>query len=194
MSELDEGQHRGVDRAGCSARFSPSRSSWVMRCGGLESAGIRPRDLPGGLVVCGMGGSAIGGDLALAALGDRATRPITVIAAMPSRRGFAGDAGAVLELLGQHRGDARRFEAAGAAGAQRVVITTGGKAGRARPRGGSARDRRAGRDAAAGSGGYMTIGALECAALCGAAPAVHAEIDTATALLEHRGVGSGRGR
>ena len=31
---------------------------------------------------------------------------------------------------------------------------------------------------------YMTIGALECAALCGAAPAVHAEIDTATSLLE----------
>ena len=31
---------------------------------------------------------------------------------------------------------------------------------------------------------YMTIGALECAALCGAAPALHAEIDTATALLE----------
>ena len=31
---------------------------------------------------------------------------------------------------------------------------------------------------------YMTIGALECAALCGAAPAVHAEVDTATALLE----------
>jgi glucose/mannose-6-phosphate isomerase len=30
----------------------------------------------------------------------------------------------------------------------------------------------------------MTIGALECAALCGAAPALHAEIDTATALLE----------
>jgi glucose/mannose-6-phosphate isomerase len=31
---------------------------------------------------------------------------------------------------------------------------------------------------------YMTMGALECAALCGAAPALHAEIDTATALLE----------
>ena len=44
-----------------------------------ESAGIRPRDLPGGLVVCGMGGSAIGGDLAVAALGDRATRPITTV-------------------------------------------------------------------------------------------------------------------
>ena len=48
-----------------------------------QSAGARARDLPGGLVVCGMGGSAIGGDLAAAALGDRATRPITVV------RGYA---------------------------------------------------------------------------------------------------------
>jgi glucose/mannose-6-phosphate isomerase len=31
---------------------------------------------------------------------------------------------------------------------------------------------------------YMTIGTLECAALCGAAPQLHAEIDTATGLLE----------
>ena len=30
---------------------------------------------------------------------------------------------------------------------------------------------------------YMTVGVLECAALCGAAPALHAEIDTAAALL-----------
>jgi glucose/mannose-6-phosphate isomerase len=31
---------------------------------------------------------------------------------------------------------------------------------------------------------YMTIGVIECAALCGAAPALHSEIDTSTALLE----------
>jgi glucose/mannose-6-phosphate isomerase len=31
---------------------------------------------------------------------------------------------------------------------------------------------------------YMTIGVLECAALCGAAPGLHSEIDMATALLE----------
>src|SRR5213078_4713987 len=45
----------------------------------VQSAGLRKRDMPGGLVVCGMGGSAIGGDLAAAALGDRATRPIRTI-------------------------------------------------------------------------------------------------------------------
>jgi len=31
---------------------------------------------------------------------------------------------------------------------------------------------------------YMTVGALECASLCNAAPGLHSEIDTATALLE----------
>ena len=48
-----------------------------------QAAGIAKQDRPGGLAVCGMGGSAIGGDLAAAALGDRATRPITTV------RGYA---------------------------------------------------------------------------------------------------------
>jgi len=42
----------------------------------VESAGLEAHDSPGGLVVAGMGGSAIGGDLARAALGDQASRPI----------------------------------------------------------------------------------------------------------------------
>ena len=42
----------------------------------VESAELEARDTPGGLVVAGMGGSAIGGALARAALGDRASRPI----------------------------------------------------------------------------------------------------------------------
>jgi glucose/mannose-6-phosphate isomerase len=45
----------------------------------VESANVPHRDLPGGLVICGMGGSAIGGDLAAAAIGDRATRPICTV-------------------------------------------------------------------------------------------------------------------
>ena len=150
-----------------------------------ESAGIRPRDLPGGLVVCGMGGSAIGGDLATAALGDRATRTITTV------RGYALEAWTppeTLVLCASYSGETEEtlacFEAAGAAGAQRVVLTTGGTLARL------ARDEDvpvigvpAGMQPRAAVI-YMTIGALECAALCGAAPALHAEIDTATARLE----------
>jgi glucose/mannose-6-phosphate isomerase len=150
-----------------------------------QSAGIRPRDLPGGLVVCGMGGSAIGGDLATAALGDRATRSITVV------RGYAIESWTLPEslvLCASYSGDTEEtlacFEAAGAAGAQRVVLTTGGTlAALAREEGVPVIGVPAGMQPRAAVV-YMTIGVMECAALCGAAPGLHAEIDTATALLE----------
>jgi glucose/mannose-6-phosphate isomerase len=150
-----------------------------------ESADIRPRDLPGGLVVCGMGGSAIGGDLALAALGDRATRPITVV------RGYALESWIPPEslvLCASYSGDTEEtlacFEAAGAAGTQRVALTTGGAlAELARAEGVPVIGVPAGMQPRAAVV-YMTIGALECAALCGAAPALRAEIDTASGLLE----------
>ncbi|MBV9413629.1 MAG: bifunctional phosphoglucose/phosphomannose isomerase, partial [Solirubrobacterales bacterium] len=44
----------------------------------VESANLEPHDAPGGLIVAGMGGSAIGGALAREALGDRASRPIVL--------------------------------------------------------------------------------------------------------------------
>jgi glucose/mannose-6-phosphate isomerase len=150
-----------------------------------QSAGIRPRDLPGGLVVCGMGGSAIGGVLAAAALGDRATRPITTV------RGYALESWIppeTLVLCASYSGETEEtlacFEAAGVAGAQRVVLTTGGTLAQlARDEGVPVIGVPAGMQPRAAVV-YMTIGALECAALCGAAPALHAEIDTATGLME----------
>jgi glucose/mannose-6-phosphate isomerase len=150
-----------------------------------QSAGMRPRDLPGGLVVCGMGGSAIGGDLAAAALGDRATRPITLV------RGYAIESWTPPEslvLCASYSGNTEEtlacFEAAGAAGAHRVVLTTGGKlAELAREEGVRVIGVPAGMQPRAAVV-YMTIGVMECAALCGAAPGLHSEIDTATSLLE----------
>ena len=113
---------RPSTRRACSATSSPSRSSSATRSGAPSRPASRSSDRPGGLVVCGMGGSAIGGDLAAAALGDRATRPITTV------RGYAleswtrpGQPRAVRELLGQHRGDAR--------------LLRGRRRGRRRPRG-----------------------------------------------------------
>src|SRR4029079_260640 len=44
----------------------------------VASAGLGEWDAPGGLVIAGMGGSAIGGDLARVALGDHASRPVAV--------------------------------------------------------------------------------------------------------------------
>jgi glucose/mannose-6-phosphate isomerase len=150
-----------------------------------QSAGIGKRDRPGGLVVCGMGGSAIGGDLAAAALGDRATRPITTV------RGYALESWTgpeSLVLCASYSGNTEEalacFEAAGAAGAGRVALTTGGKLAEA------AREESvpvigvpAGMQPRAAVL-YMIVATLECASSCGAAPGLHAEIDTAAALIE----------
>jgi len=185
MNELTKDSIESVDRAGMLGEVLAQPLQLGDALWRAQSAGIRPRDLSGGFVVCGMGGSAIGGDLAMAALGDRATRPITVV------RGYALESWIPPEslvLCASYSGNTEEtlacFEAAGAAGAQRVVLTTGGKlAELARAEGVPVIGVPSGMQPRAAVI-YTTIGALECAALCGAAPAVHAEIDTATALLE----------
>ena len=150
----------------------------------VESAGIEPVDTPGGLVVAGMGGSAIGGALARAALGDHASRPIL------GARGYglppwttpdttvlcSSYSGATEETLAC-------FESAGALGARRIVVTTGGRLaelaraesvpvipipGGFQPRAAIA---------------YLLVSALEVAALCGAGPRLTTEIDVAAAHL-----------
>jgi glucose/mannose-6-phosphate isomerase len=150
-----------------------------------QSAEIGKRDMPGGLVVCGMGGSAIGGDLAAAALGDRATRPITTVRSYALEAWTPPDG---LVLCASYSGDTEEvlacFEAAGAAGAGRVALTTGGKlAELAREESVPVIGVPAGMQPRAAVL-YMIVATLECAAVCGAAPGVHSEIDTATALLE----------
>ena len=131
-----------------------------------------------------MGGSAVGADLAAAAVGDRATAPIT------TSRGYAPPSwtGAdTLVLCASYSGNTEEtlssFEAVGAAGAPRIVLTTGGKLAEAA--------REAGVPVIGVPSGFqpraavafMTVAALECAALCGAAPSLRAEIESASALL-----------
>ena len=150
----------------------------------VESAGIESAEARGGLVVCGMGGSAVGGDLAAAVLGDRATRPIRTI------RGYGLDPWTesdALVLCASYSGDTEEtlacFEAAGIAGARRVVLTTGGRlAELARDEGAPVIGVPSGMQPRAAVV-YMTVGALECAALCGAAPSLHGEADAAAPLL-----------
>ena len=182
---LDNDSIEGVDPGGMLADVLAQPLQLGDALWRAQSAGIRPRDLSGGLVVCGMGGSAIGGDLAAAALGDRATRPITTV------RGYALESWIppdTLVLCASYSGETEEtlacFDAAGAVGAERVVLTTGGTLARvARDEGVPVIGVPAGMQPRAAVV-YMTMGALECAALCGAAPALHAEVDTATALLE----------
>ena len=150
-----------------------------------QSAQIRREDSPAGLVVCGMGGSAIGGDLALAALGDRATRPISVVRRYALASWTPPES---LVLCSSYSGHTEEtlacFEAAGAAGTRRVALTTGGAlAEAARAEGVPVIGAPAGMQPRAAVL-YGTVAALECAAACGAAPFLHAEIDMATTLLE----------
>ena len=136
-------------------------------------------------MVAGMGGSAIGGDLATAVLGDRASRPIF------TSRGYALPAWTTPDttvLCASYSGETEEtlaaYDAAGALGARRVVTTTGGQlAALAREDGvpviplpGAYQPRAA--------VGYALVVALEVATLAGAAEGIHTEIDVAAAHAE----------
>ena len=149
----------------------------------VETARLEPADAAG-LMVCGMGGSAIGADLAAAALGDRLTRPLLTV------RGYELPSWATPEwavLCSSYSGATEEtlacFEAAAALGARRLVVSTGGPLvdgaraaglpviglpGIFQPRAAIA---------------YMFVAAAEVAALCGVAPRIHTEIDSAAAFL-----------
>jgi glucose/mannose-6-phosphate isomerase len=137
-----------------------------------------------GVFVCGMGGSAIGGDLAAATLGDRLTGPLLTV------RGYALPSWATPEwtvLCSSYSGDTEEtlacFEAADALGATRLVASTGGAlVDRARETGvpvvglpGIFQPRSA--------FAYGLVVAAETAWLAGIAPRLHTEIDAAAAFL-----------
>jgi glucose/mannose-6-phosphate isomerase len=150
----------------------------------VESAGIATRERPGGLLVCGMGGSGIGGELAGAAVGRRARVQLRTVRGYGLPPGAREDA---LVLCASYSGETEEtlasFAEAGAAGIERVAITTGGRlAAAARAEGVPVIGVPAGMQPRAAVA-YMLVGALECAALCGAAPSLRTEIEAASALL-----------
>ena len=151
----------------------------------MESANLQPEDTPGGLVVAGMGGSAVGGALARAALGDRASRPITLA------RDYALPAWTTPDttvLCASYSGDTEEtlaaYEAAGALGARRIVATTGGELASAARSDGIPVIPVPGAFQPRVAVGYSLVIALEVAALCGAGDRLHAEIDVAAAHAE----------
>ncbi len=153
----------------------------------VESARLESADAAG-LMVCGMGGSAIGGDLAAAVLGDRLIRPLLTV------RGYELPSWARPEwavLCSSYSGNTEEtlgcFAAAGTLGARRIVAATGGALVE------SAREAGvpviglpgllpAPRTAVA----YVFTAAAEVAALSGVAPSLHTEIDAAAAFLEQQ--------
>lgn len=151
----------------------------------VESAKLKPADAPGGFIVAGMGGSAVGGALAAAVLGDRASRPIAVA------RDYGLPAWTTHEscvLCSSYSGNTEEtlaaYEAAGVIGAQRVVATTGGKLAAAARADGVPVIPLPGMFQPRVAVSYLLVVALEVAALCGAAESLHSEIDVAAAHTE----------
>jgi glucose/mannose-6-phosphate isomerase len=151
----------------------------------VESAIMQDWDTPAGLVVAGMGGSAIGGALARAALGDHASRPIFVTRAYGIPTWTTPD---TMVMCASYSGETEEtlacYESAGALGAKRTVVTTGGRlAEMARADGVPVIPLPAGFQPRAAVA-YMIVASLEVAALCGAGPRLTAEIDVAASHVE----------
>jgi glucose/mannose-6-phosphate isomerase len=161
----------------------------------IESARAQTMEAPAALV-CGMGGSAIGGDLAAAALADRLTKPMLV------SRGYElpawAPAGSAV-LCSSYSGDTEEtlacYAGAEALGAQRLVATTGGELAEAARRDGvPVIGLPAGLQPRAAVG-YMFCVAAELAALALAGPRIHTEIDaTASHLGEAVGAAQDRAK
>jgi glucose/mannose-6-phosphate isomerase len=152
----------------------------------IESAKLEAHPDAPQAVVCGMGGSAIGGDLAAAALGSRLIKP------MITERGYElppACGTSSLVLCSSYSGNTEEtlacFAGAEALGAQRIVATTGGElADLAREAGVPVIGLPAGLQPRAAVG-YMFCVSAELAALAGAAPRLNTEIDSsATHLAE----------
>jgi glucose/mannose-6-phosphate isomerase len=182
--DLDRHAVEDVDRSGLVRDVEGQAHQLEDALWRVESARIPPGERPGGLTVCGMGGSAIGGDLAVAAIGDRARRPVRTV------RGYGlppEAAAGALVLCASYSGDTEEtlacFEAAGAAGAERAALTTGGDlAAAARAEGVPVIGVPGGMQPRAAVA-YMVVAALECAALCGAAPSLRTEVESSSRLL-----------
>ena len=123
MSDLAEriGEHDSGDQLGAALALPEYLRDALWR---FSSANLDPIE-SNGLIVCGMGGSAIGGDLAGAALGNRLCKPLDVVRAYgvppwtsPDRVIFCSSySGNTEETIGC-------YAAAEAVGAQRIVATT----------------------------------------------------------------------
>jgi glucose/mannose-6-phosphate isomerase len=156
---------------------------WRVDSATLEQS-LRRLDGLAPLLVCGMGGSAIGGDLAAGALGDRLTKPMRTIRGYELPSWVTPDSHvACVSYSGNTEETLACYEAAGTLGAPRIAVTTGGRlADAARADGCPVIPLPAGLQPRAAVA-YMLVSALEIAAHVDAAPGLRTEIDAAAASL-----------
>jgi glucose/mannose-6-phosphate isomerase len=150
----------------------------------IETARLKPAEAAG-VMICGMGGSAIGGDLAAAALGERCTLPLMTIRGYELPPWVTPEWTVVCSSFsGETEETLACMEAAGVLGARRIVATTGGQlAELARANEIPVIGLPAALPAPRAAVGYMFAVAAEAAALAGA-PRIHTEIGAAAAHLE----------
>jgi len=151
----------------------------------VDSSRAAPVDAPGGVIVAGMGGSAAGARLAIAALGPRLTKPF-VVADDYALPGWAGPATLVLcsSYSGCTEETLAAYDRAFELGAPRLVVSTGGPLVERARRDGVPVIPVPGGFQPRAAIGYSLVAALEAAALAGAAPSVRDEIEAAADLAE----------
>ncbi len=194
MAALDSAAVAEVDATGQAADILGLPDHLEDALWRVEAASLQPAGTAGGLIVAGMGGSGMGGALARAALWPELARPLEL-----SRGGelpaWAGPE--TLVLCSSYSGNTEEtlaaYDAAGEAGAPRVVSSSGGELpARARrdkvpviPLPGGFQPRAA--------VGYSFVVALEVAAVAGCSPSLRPEIEAtvpfARALADEWGPG-----
>jgi glucose/mannose-6-phosphate isomerase len=189
MTALDREAVAAVDTTGQAAEMLDLSVHLTDALWRVDSAGIAPREAPGGLIVAGMGGSAIGGRLALGLLERQLKRPMVVndTYRLP---GWVGPDTLVLcsSYSGATEETLSAYDAAGERGAPRLVATTGGPLGEHARRDGVSVIPVPGGFQPRAAVGYSTVAALEAAALCGAAQSLRGEIEGAAALAQELAV------
>jgi glucose/mannose-6-phosphate isomerase len=149
----------------------------------IDSAEIAPADSDG-LVVCGLGGSAVGGDLGRALLGDRLTAPMETVrtGSLPS---WVSDRTSA--LVSSHSGETpeaiEAFEQAGRRGLDRWALTTGGRLGEIARAEGVGVVGIPGFLAPRAAVGYTTTAAVRAAGLAGIAPDLREELESAVEAI-----------
>lgn len=185
MARLDRSAVAAVDTTGQAQEIAGMGDQLRDALWRVDSAAIAPLDAPGGLVVAGMGGSAVGGRLATAALGPRLRRPVVLADgyALPPWTGPDS-----LLLCSSYSGGTEEtlacYDQAVERGVPVVAATTGGAlAERARRDGVPVIPLPAGFQPRAAVA-YGLVATLETAALCGAAPFIRDEVEAAAALAD----------
>jgi glucose/mannose-6-phosphate isomerase len=183
MAPLDRAAVAAVDTTGQAAEIGDLATHLRDALWRVDSAALAPVDAPGGLVVAGMGGSAVGARLAQAVLEPRLRRPFAIADgyAVPAWTGPGH-----LVLCSSYSGGTEEtlaaYDDALERGAPRIVATTGGALAERARRDGAPVIPLPGGFQPRAAVGYGLVACLEAAALAGAAPSIRDEVEAAATL------------